>query len=77
MLTNQFRGQSRVRLDRKSLGALEENFKAFVLPLLDQNNPEDYHFIWEWQKFFHAKKLRVLTAESELVKRWKESLVAK
>jgi hypothetical protein len=30
--------------------------------------------IWEWQKFLHTKKLRLLTAEKEGLNKWKEAL---
>jgi hypothetical protein len=63
-----------VKLDRKSLSALNENFKSFIVPLLNESNPEDYHLIWEFQKFFHSKRLQVLTAESEGTRKWKELL---
>jgi hypothetical protein len=53
------------------------NFKTFVEPLLNGNDPEDYHFIWEWQKYFHTKKLRLLTAEREGMLKWKEALQSK
>jgi hypothetical protein len=61
-------------MNRRQLSGLEDNFKAFIEPLLDGNDPEDYHFMWEWQKFFHSKKLRVLTAEKEGLTKWKEAL---
>jgi hypothetical protein len=61
-------------LNRRQLNGLEENFKTFIEPLLDGNAPEDYHFLWEWQKFFHSKKLLVLTAEKEGLNKWKEAL---
>ena len=64
-------------MDRKSLNALNENFKAFIVPLLNENDPEDYHMIWEFQKFFHLKRLKVLTSESQGVRKWKESLLSK
>jgi hypothetical protein len=61
-------------MDRKSLSLLNENFKSFIMPLLDENNPEEYHLIWEFQKLFHSKRLQVLSAESGDVVKWKESL---
>ncbi len=61
-------------MDRKRLSSLNENFKAFVLPLLDDDDPEDYHLIWEFQKFFHQKRLKILTAESVGARKWKELL---
>jgi hypothetical protein len=61
-------------MDRKSLSLLNENFKAFIMPLLDENDPEDYHLIWEFQKLFHSKRLQVLKAESGDVVKWKELL---
>ena len=64
-------------MNRTQLNQLEANFKAFVFPLLNGDDPEDYHFLWEFQKFFHAKKLEVLTAESQGVKKWKELLLRK
>ena len=64
-------------MDRKCLTSLNENFKAFIMPLLNEKDPEDYHLIWEFQKFFHSKRLRVLTAESEGAKKWKELLLSR
>jgi hypothetical protein len=64
-------------MNREKLSQLEENFWTAVAPLLDENDTEDYHFIWEFQKFFHAKKLQVLTAEKQGVKKWKELLLSR
>jgi len=64
-------------LNREKLSQMQENFKAFIEPFLNENDAQDYHLVWEWQKFLHAKKLQVLTAEGELLKRWKESLLNK
>lgn len=64
-------------MNREKLGQMQENFKAFIEPFLNEGDSEDYHFVWEWQKFLHAKKLRLLTAEGEILKRWKESLINK
>jgi hypothetical protein len=61
-------------MDRKNLNLLNENFASFIAPLLNENDPEDYHIIWEFQKFLHDKKLKVLTAESAGLKKWKEIL---
>jgi hypothetical protein len=64
-------------LDKAKLQQLEDNFTSFISPLLDKENPEDYHFIWEFQKFYHSKKLQVITARNEEVKRWKALLLSK
>jgi hypothetical protein len=64
-------------MDRKNLNTLVNNFKAFIVPLLNEDDPEDYHMIWEFQKFFHSKRLKVLTSESESAKKWKESLLSR
>jgi hypothetical protein len=61
-------------LDRKSLNLLNDNFKAFITPLLNEDDPEDYHIIWEFQKYFHSKRLKVLTAEAAGMRKWKELL---
>jgi hypothetical protein len=60
-------------MDRKSLSLLSSNFNAYIVPLLNQSDPEDYHVIWEFQKLFHAKRLEIVAAESRSVKDWKES----
>ena len=64
-------------MDRKTLNLLNDHFKAFILPLLNEDIPEDYQLIWEFQKLFHSKRLQVMTSESRGVRIWKESLQAK
>lgn len=64
-------------MDRKGLSALNDNFKAFIMPLLNEDEPEDYHLIWEFQKFFHSERLRILNAEYAGVSKWKELLQSK
>ena len=64
-------------MDRKGLNALGDNFKSFIMPLLNQDEPEDYHLIWEFQKYFHSKRLQILTAESAGMRKWKELLQSK
>jgi len=61
-------------MDRKTLNTLNDNFKAFILPLLNEENSEDYRLIWEFQKLFHSKRLQVMTAESKGIRTWKELL---
>jgi len=56
---------------------LEEHFRAFIEPLLDQNDAEDVSLAWEIQKFLHTKKLRLLTAENQGIKKWKQSLLSR
>jgi len=55
-------------MDRKSLSLLSSNFNAYIIPLLNKGDPEDYHVIWEFQKLFHAKRLEIMAAESRSVK---------
>jgi len=55
-------------MDRKSLSILNSNFKSYIMPLLNEGDPEDYHVIWEFQKLFHAKRLEIMAAESRRVK---------
>ena len=62
-------------MNRDELAKLEDHFRAFIMPLLREDDPEDYRFIWEFQKLAHAKKLRVLTAEHEFAKRLKQALL--
>lgn len=62
-------------MNRENLKKLDDNFRDFVQPLLNENEAEDFAIIWEFQKFLHNKKLKVLTAEHELTRRWKESLL--
>jgi hypothetical protein len=61
-------------LDRKTLTVLNENFKAFIMPLLKADEAEDYHLIWEFQKFFHSKRLQIMTAEADGHQKWKALL---
>jgi len=60
-------------MDRKSLSLLSSNFNAYILPLLNEGDPGDYHVIWEFQKLFHAKRLEIVAAESRSAKDRRES----
>ena len=64
-------------MNREKLTQLEENFRTYIVPLLNENDNEDYHFVWEFQRFFHTKKLQVLTAEKHDMKKWKELLLSR
>jgi hypothetical protein len=64
-------------MNREKLDQLEANFNAFVAPLLNGDDPEDYHFLWEFQKFHHSKKLQVMTAQREEAKKWKALLLSR
>jgi len=55
-------------MDRKSLSLLSSNFHAYIMPLLNESDPEDYHVIWEFQKLFHAKRLEIMGVETRNVK---------
>jgi len=60
-------------MDRKSLSLLSSNFRAYIMPLLNEGDPEDYHVIWEFQKLFHTKRLEIMAAESRNVRNRKAS----
>ena len=55
-------------MDRKSLSLLSSNFRAYIMPFLNEGDPEDYHLIWEFQKLFHAKRLEIMADESRTMK---------
>ena len=64
-------------MNRETLRRLEENFNSFIGPLLDENDTEDVSIAWEFQKFLHTKRLRILTAEQHTIKKWKELLLSR
>jgi len=51
-------------MDRKSLNLLNENFKDYIMPMLNGSDPQGYHVIWEFQKLFHSRRLEILSKES-------------
>jgi hypothetical protein len=61
-------------MDRKNLSLLSQNFKTFIMPLLNESDPEEYRLIREFQKLFHSKRVEILTAEWRGVRTWRESL---
>ena len=63
-------------MNRETLKRLEESFNEFIAPLLDDSS-EDVSFSWEFQKFIHTKKLKLLTAEREGIKKWKQALLSR
>jgi hypothetical protein len=64
-------------ISREKLTQLEENFTNYITPLLSDEDPEDIHLAWEFQKFLHSLKLKVLTAERTRIKKWKEELLSR
>ncbi|MDG6901678.1 MAG: hypothetical protein JRM80_06920 [Nitrososphaerota archaeon] len=64
-------------MNRETLKRLEENYNAFIAPLLDDRDTEDVSLNWEFQKFAHTKRLRVLTAERDGIKKWKQVLLSR
>jgi archaellum biogenesis ATPase FlaH len=62
---------------RDTLRRLEVAFEDSIAPLLDEEDPEDVNLLWEFRKFLHTKRIRVLTAERESVKKWKQVLFTK
>lgn len=63
--------------DRETYKRLEDHFNAFIMPLLNEDDPEDLSISWEFKKFLHSKKLKLLTEEEQGRKRWKERLLTK
>jgi len=72
-------GSSDIRLNpkRETLKGLEENFDTYISPFLDNDDPEDVNIAWEFRKYLHSKRLRMLTAERDGLKRWKEALLSR
>ena len=71
------RGGLRHLTNREKIKQIEFSFDAFIGPFLDEEDPEDFNLSWEFKKFVHSKKLKVLTAEREGVKKWKEQLLSR
>jgi len=65
------------RLNRETLDQLERNFDSFIAPLLNDGDAEDLNLAWEFRKFLHLKKLKLLTAEKARMKKWKEMLLSR
>ncbi len=64
-------------MNRETLKQLEEHFTAFIAPFLNEDDPEDLHMAWEFKKFLHSKRLKMLTSEKEGLKKWKEVLLSR
>ena len=62
--------------NREKLNQLEANFDAYISPLLNEDDTEDVNIAWEFRKFLHSKRLQVLTAEKEGLRKWKENLLS-
>lgn len=62
-------------INREELNKLEEHFDAFIAPFLNEDDPEDVNIAWEFKKFLHSKKIKMLTAEREGLRKWKELLL--
>lgn len=63
-------------LNRETLKQLESHFDAFIAPFLDEDDPEDVNIAWEFKKFLHSKKIKILTAEREGLRKWKALLLS-
>ena len=70
-------GRAAMAMNRENLKQLEEHFNAFISPFLNEDEPEDLNIAWEFRKFLHSKRLKMLTAEKEGLKKWKELLLSK
>ena len=46
-------------LESQELSELERNFKSFIQSHLSDEEPEDYDFVWQWEKFLFDKSRRV------------------
>jgi hypothetical protein len=64
-------------MNKDNLRNLESNFETYLVPFLDENDSEDLHLIWEFKKFLHSQRLRILTKEKEEMKKWKQLLMSK
>lgn len=64
-------------MSRESLKQMEKNFGEFIAPFLDEALTEDVSFSWEFQKLLHIKRLKVMTAEREGTKKWKQALLSR
>ncbi len=62
---------------KETFMALEDHFNAFIAPLLNEDDPEDLSISWEFKKFLHQKKLKLVTAQNENQKKWKERLLSR
>jgi hypothetical protein len=63
-----------VPMNKEGLSKVDENFREFVYPLLDEDDEQDFHLVWEFEKYIHAKKLQMMTAEKVRLEKWKQAI---
>jgi hypothetical protein len=64
-------------MNRESIKQLEAHFDSYISPFLNENDPEDLNIAWEFRKFLHSKRIKMLTAEKEGIRKWKELLLSR
>jgi hypothetical protein len=64
-------------LNRDKLVQLEQVFRTFIMPLMDENGKGDYDLIWEFERYLGSKKDEIASAEKQLVIKWQAPLLSK
>ena len=63
-------------MNRNKLVRLEQIFRTFIIPLMDEEGRDDYDFIWEFERYLGSKKDEVANAEKQM-RKWETPLLNK
>lgn len=64
-------------MNTDKLVQLEQIFRTFIMPLMDENGMHDYDFIWEFERYLNSKEGEIASGEKQVVRKWQAPLLSK
>jgi hypothetical protein len=72
-----FKGGCIWQMDKNKLVQVEQVFRTFIMPLMDEDGMHDFDLIWEFEKYLTSKEDEIARAEKHIVRKWQVPLLNK
>ena len=64
-------------MEKDKLVQLEQVFRTFIIPLMDEDGMHDFDLTWEFEKYLTSKKDELGRSEKHIVRKWQAPLLSK
>jgi hypothetical protein len=65
------------QMNKTDLVQVEQIFRTFIIPLMEEDGMHDFDLIWEFEKYLTSKKDEIGRAEKHTVRKWQAPLLSK
>jgi hypothetical protein len=65
------------QMNLDKLDQVEQIFRTFIMPLMDENGMNDFDLVWEFERYLTSKRDELALDEKHIVRKWQAPLLSK